>query len=155
MEILVDFVYLTSEAQLMGTRGHYPALKGALDAMGRVVDQIHRERWEAEQSQLACAGAPICSICMEYGHVEANCHDREEDADMDLEWEELEVQREAEELLSQEEEPRPCPEPSPRQFTGGDDPLMEELRPHSPKIFWGGRGRVVDDPQNQQEVLLR
>ncbi|MGH0127795.1 UNVERIFIED_CONTAM: hypothetical protein FKN15_032100 [Acipenser sinensis] len=105
VEMLVDFVHLTSEAQLKGIRGHYPALKGALDAMGRVVDRIHRERLEAEQSQLARAGAPMCSICMEYGHVEANCHDREEDTDTDLEWEELEVQSEAEELLSQEEEP--------------------------------------------------
>ncbi|MGH0125431.1 UNVERIFIED_CONTAM: hypothetical protein FKN15_045351 [Acipenser sinensis] len=103
VEMLVDFVHLTSEAQLKGIRGHYPALKGALDAMGRVVDRIHRERWEAEQSQLARAGAPMCSICMEYGHVEANCHDREEDTDTDLEWEELEVQSEAEELLSQRE----------------------------------------------------
>ncbi|MGH0125993.1 UNVERIFIED_CONTAM: hypothetical protein FKN15_007300 [Acipenser sinensis] len=105
VEMLVDFVHLTSEAQLKGIRGHYPALKGALDAMGRVVDWIHREQWEAEQSQLARAGAPMCSICMEYGHVEANCHDQEEDTDSDLEWEELEVQSEAEELLSQEEEP--------------------------------------------------
>ncbi|MGH0171924.1 UNVERIFIED_CONTAM: hypothetical protein FKN15_062144 [Acipenser sinensis] len=92
VEMLVDFVHLTSEAQLKGIRGHYPALKGALDAMGRVVDRIHRERWEAEQSQLARAGAPMCSICMEYGHVEANCHDPEEDTDSDLEWEEHEVQ---------------------------------------------------------------
>ncbi|MGH0167367.1 UNVERIFIED_CONTAM: hypothetical protein FKN15_068590 [Acipenser sinensis] len=144
VEMLVDFVHLTSEAQLKGIRGHYPALKGALDAMGRVVDRIHRAQWEAEQSQLARAGAPMCSICMEYGHVEANCHDLEEDTDSDLEWEELEVQSEAEELLSQEEEPWQCPEPLPRQFTGGDDPLMEELKPHPPEIFLGGRGQAVD-----------
>ncbi|MGH0136984.1 UNVERIFIED_CONTAM: hypothetical protein FKN15_062622 [Acipenser sinensis] len=155
VEMLVDFVHLTSEAQLKGIRGHYPALKGALDAMGRVVDRIHRERWEAEQSQLARAGAPMCSICMEYGHVEANCHDREEDTGTDLEWEELEVQSEAEELLSQEEEPWQCAEPLPRQFTGGDDPLMEELRPQPPEIFWGGRGQVVDYLQQPPVVLLR
>ncbi|MGH0150109.1 UNVERIFIED_CONTAM: hypothetical protein FKN15_016466 [Acipenser sinensis] len=155
VEMLVDFVHLTSEAQLKGIRGHYLALKRALDAMGRVVDRIHRERWEAEQSQLARAGAPMCSICMEYGHVEANCHDREEDTDSDLEWEEHEVQSEAEELLSKEEEPWQCPEPLPRQFTGGDDPLMEELRPHPPEIFWGGRGQVVDYLQQPPVVLLR
>ncbi|MGH0154918.1 UNVERIFIED_CONTAM: hypothetical protein FKN15_028374 [Acipenser sinensis] len=96
----------------------------------------------------------MCSICMEYGHVEANCHDQEEDTDSDLEWEELEVQSEAEELLSQEEESWQCPEPLPRQFTGGDDPLMEELRPHPPEIFWGGRGQVVDYLQQPPVVLL-
>ncbi|MGH0173384.1 UNVERIFIED_CONTAM: hypothetical protein FKN15_067965 [Acipenser sinensis] len=118
----MDFVHLTSEAQLKGIRGHYPARKGALDAMGRMVDRIHRERWEAEQSYLARAGAPMCSICMWSMGVEANCHDREEDTDSDLEWEELEVQSEAEELLSQEEEPWQCPEPLPQQFTGGTIP---------------------------------
>ncbi|MGH0154579.1 UNVERIFIED_CONTAM: hypothetical protein FKN15_044279 [Acipenser sinensis] len=135
VEMLVDFVHLTSEAQLKGIRGHYPALKGALDAMGRVVDQIHRKRWEAEQSQLAWACAPMCSICMEYGHVETNCHDWEEDTDTDLEWEELEVQSEAEEqgrqgqvvdylqlppvvLLREGEEPLPHSQPE------GEEPLL-------------------------------
>ncbi|MGH0172231.1 UNVERIFIED_CONTAM: hypothetical protein FKN15_062864 [Acipenser sinensis] len=67
-------------------RGKYPALEEALNVMNKVAGRIQRERWEVEQSQLAWAGAAMCSICMEYGHVEANCHEREEDWDTDLEW---------------------------------------------------------------------
>ncbi|MGH0146559.1 UNVERIFIED_CONTAM: hypothetical protein FKN15_042786 [Acipenser sinensis] len=67
-------------------RGKYPALEEALNVMNKVAGRIQRERWEVEQSQLAWAGAAMCSICMEYRHVEANCHEREEDWDTDLQW---------------------------------------------------------------------
>ncbi|MGH0169737.1 UNVERIFIED_CONTAM: hypothetical protein FKN15_057591 [Acipenser sinensis] len=78
----------TPEFQLKGIRGKYPALEGALSAMEEVVCQIHRECWEVEQSWLAWAGAPMCSICLEYGYVEVSCPEQEEDPDTDLEWEE-------------------------------------------------------------------
>ncbi|MGH0143940.1 UNVERIFIED_CONTAM: hypothetical protein FKN15_011941 [Acipenser sinensis] len=81
-----DFAKLPHMVQVQGIHGQYLALKRALDAMTRVVSQIHEDRWEAEQSRLAREGAAWCTICLLYGHDEANCP--ELDRGTDPEWEE-------------------------------------------------------------------
>ncbi|MGH0171670.1 UNVERIFIED_CONTAM: hypothetical protein FKN15_068597 [Acipenser sinensis] len=51
--------------------------------MTKVVSRIHEEQWEVEKSRLAWEGAPWCSICLPYGHEEANCLELDWDTDLE------------------------------------------------------------------------
>ncbi|MGH0133037.1 UNVERIFIED_CONTAM: hypothetical protein FKN15_036199 [Acipenser sinensis] len=57
----------------------------ALEANTQVADWVYQER-EAEQSKLAWAGVPQCSVCLCYGHEKESCPEAIWNPDTDLEW---------------------------------------------------------------------